>query len=321
MTVDDPIPTKRSRADDLMKSGRPAEAAPIYRKLADERPDEDSHLLALAWALHDSGKTDEAAACFECLFRKELSRKLFTGFAYDELVRIFRAGKNGKALVSVCERAAKAQPGDIGLMRTLGDAYLAAGRCAEAGRVFESLTGIEPDAPEHWCSLGEAWLAAGDPGRAEAAYSRAAAVDPADEALFFSRLADGLLRAGYPEQAKAAWGRSLAVRPADPFCWMGIGDCEIRLGKPDAAAKAYDRAAELKPEFAGGCWHRLGNHLAAEGLHSRAAAAFTRAVAAEPENPLHHLRLAAAFAAQGRNDPAEAALDRARALQNPHTGR
>jgi len=316
MTVDDPIPTDRNRADDLMKSGRPAEAVPIYRKLVDARPDEDSHLLALAWALHDSGKTEEAAACFERIFRKELACKLFTGFAYDELVRIYREGKNGEALVSVCERAAAAQPDDIGLIRTLGEAYLATGKNAEAAHVFERLTGIEPDAPEHWCSLGEVWLTAGDCGRAETAYIKATEIDPATGAAFFSRLADGLLRAGYPERAEAAWEKSLAACPADPFCWMGIGDCQIRLGKPDAAAEAYGRAADLQPASAGGCWHRLGNHLAKEGLHSHAAAAFTKAIASEPENPLYHLRRAAAFAAQGQNDLAAAALRRAEALRS-----
>jgi hypothetical protein len=61
MTVDDPIPAGRNRVDDLMKSGRPAESVPIYRKWVEAHPDENSHLLAPAWALHDSGKTAEAA--------------------------------------------------------------------------------------------------------------------------------------------------------------------------------------------------------------------------------------------------------------------
>jgi tetratricopeptide (TPR) repeat protein len=321
MTGDDPIPIDRNRADNLMKSGRPAEAVPIYRKLVDAQPDEDSHLLALAWALHDSGKREEAIAGFECIFRKELTRKPFTGFAYDELVRIYRDGKNGEALISVCERAAAAQPEDIGLIQTLGEAYLAVGKATEAVRVFERLTTIEADAPEHWCSLGEAWLAAGDWDRAEAGYNKAAEIDPAAAAAFFNRLADGLFRNGDPERAKEAWEKSLAARPADPFCWMGIGDCQIRLGKPDAALEAYGRAADLQPAPVGNCWHRLGNHLAKEGLHSHAAAAFTKAISSEPENPLYHLRLAAAFAAQGQNDLAAAALLRAEALKTSPAGR
>ena len=315
MTLDDPVPTDRNRADDLMKSGRFAEAVPIYRRLVDARPDEDSHRLALAWALHDSGKMEEAAACFEQLFRKELGRKLFTGFAYDELVRIYRGQKNGEALVSVCERAVAAQPEDVGLIRTLGEAHLAAGRTAEAARVFERLIGIEPDAPEHWCSLGEARLTAGDYERAEAAYNKAAEIDPTAETAFFSRLADGLLRAGYPERAKSVWERCLAARPDEPFFWMGFGDAMIRLGKPDAAGEAYLRAAELRPSAAGEVWNRLGNGFTKAGRHTRAAAAFANAIVAEPKNQLYPLRLAAAFAAQGQNYLAAAALRRAEALK------
>jgi tetratricopeptide (TPR) repeat protein len=321
MTADDPIPTDRNRADDLMKSGRPAEAVPIYRKWVEAHPDEDSHLLALAWALHDSGKTADAAACFEQLFRKELSRKLFTGFAYDELVRIYREGKNGEDLVSVCERAAAAQPEDIGILQTLGEAYLSVGRTAGAVRVFEKLAEHEPDAPEYRCSLGDALIAAGDPIRAEAEYHRAAEIDPAAEAAFFSRLADGLLRTGNPERAKAAWEKCLAARSDDPLSWMGFGDCMVRLGEPAAAADAYDRAVDLQPADAGNCWHRLGNLFTREGLHSRAAESFAKAVAAEPENPLYLLRLAASYAAQGRNDLAAAALRRAEELKPSPSGR
>ena len=98
-------------------------------------------------------------------------------------------------------------------------------------------------------------------------------------------------------------------------------DCLVRLGEPAAAADAYDRAVDLQPAAAGNCWHRLGNLLTRKGLHSHAAAAFTKAIASEPENPLYHLRLAAAFAAQGQNDLAAAALRRAEALKPSPAGR
>ena len=295
-----------------MSAGQPAEAVPLYRKLVAGHPDQDSLLLALAWALHDSGETAEAAVCFEQLFRKELSRKLFTGFAYDELVRIYREGKNGEALVSVCERASAAQPEDIGLLRTLGEACLTAGKADEAVRVFQKLTEFEPDAPENWCSLGEGWLAVGEPAQAETAYNRAAEIDRAAETLFFSRLADGLLRAGYPERATAVWERSLAARPDEPFSWMGLGDALLCLGEPDAAAEAYLRAAELRPSAAGEVWNRLGNGFAKAGFHPRAAAAFANAIVAEPQNQLYLLRLTESYAAQGREDLAAGVIRRGR---------
>lgn len=312
--MSDAHPADRSLADDLMKAGRPAEAIPIYRQWVEAQPDEDSHLLALAWALHDSGNRKEATLCFERLFLKELSRKLFTGFAYDELVRIYREEKNGAALVSVCERAAAAQPGDVGLLTTLGEAYLAAGDSVKAVAVFARLSETDPDGPENWCRLGEACLQAGDPERAETAYDRAAGLDPASRADFFSRLAEGLGRAGFPQRALQAWEKSLALQPDAPLHWMGMGDCRLRLGDLEGAIRAYDRAAAQKPSAAGVCWHRLGNQLAREGLPLQAAEAFDRAVAAEPENPLYPLRLAASLAAGGKHDLARAALLRGKAL-------
>ena len=309
--MDDAQPlADRDLADALIRMGRHAEAVALYRKLVETFPEEESHLLALAWALHDSGNPEEAAACFERLFRKELARKLFTGFAYDELVRIYREGKNWEGLISVCERAAAAQPEDVGLLKTLGDAYLAADRAADALRVFERLTALEPDAPENWCALGNARLAAGDPGEAEAAYFRAAEIDPADASAFFSRLADGLLRAGYPEKAQAAIERCLALSPDEPLYLMDLGDILIRRGKPDAAADAYARAASLNPAAAGRGWYRLGTLLTKEGLHLPATEAFAKAVAAEPENTRYLLGLAASYAAQGLTDLAGATLRR-----------
>src|SRR5690606_7567099 len=77
-------------AEECMTAGRYEEAAIFYRKLIGLNPGEDSFLLILAWACHDAGRIDLAVDCFEQLYEKELRRKIFTGFAFDELVRIFK---------------------------------------------------------------------------------------------------------------------------------------------------------------------------------------------------------------------------------------
>jgi tetratricopeptide (TPR) repeat protein len=310
MTAEDSLPLEEDTAASLMESGRAAEAVPLYRKRVVDHPNEDSHLLGLAWALHDSGHAAEAAACLEELFQKELTRKPFTGFAYDELVRIYRESKNEKALISVCERSAAARPEDVGILRTLGEAYLAAGRTGEAASLFERLAGREPDGSEWWSLLGDAQLQAGNLNRAEAAYRRASEIDPDSEARFFGRLAEGLLKAGCPARSKSAWEQCLKTRPEEPVFWMGLGDALVRLEETAAAADSYGRAAALLPASAGSCWHRLGNLLEAEGFHDRAAEAFEKASQAEPGNRRHLLRLASAHAAQGRHDLAAAALER-----------
>ncbi|MHB8909376.1 MAG: tetratricopeptide repeat protein [Syntrophales bacterium] len=304
----------RNLADALIRAGRHAEAVALYRKLSEAFPEEDSHLLSLAWALHDSGRPEEAAGCFERLFTKELSRRLFTGFAYDELVRIYREGRNWEALISVCERASAAQPGDGGLLKTLGDAYLTADRAVDALRVYEALTTLEPETPEHWCALGTARLALGRIEEAQVAYRRAAEIDPAEAPLFFSRLAGAYLRAGWPEHAQAAIEQCLAWKPDDPHYLMDLGDILVHRGRPEAAADTYARAALVTPASAGACWCRLGEILAKKGLHAQATEAVEKAVAAEPENPRYMLRLAAAYAARGLTDLAEATLRRVEKL-------
>ncbi len=92
---------------------------------------------------------------------------------------------------------------------------------------------------------------------------------------------------------------------------MGLGDCLICLKESDAAVEAYLRAAELRPSAAGEVWNRLGNGFAKAGLHTRAAAAFANAIAAESQNRRYALRLAESFAAQGQNDLAADILRRA----------
>ncbi|MDA8123836.1 MAG: tetratricopeptide repeat protein [Deltaproteobacteria bacterium] len=308
--------SERRRADTLIAQGRPAEAVPILRELVQSAPEEESLLLTLAWALHDSGRKEEAADCFERLLDRELSRGIFTGFAYDELVRLYREEMRWEKLLSVCERAVAAQPEDAGLLRTLGESYLAAEKSDAAAAVFEKLTVLETDVPGHWCGLGNARIAAGDPSGAEAAYLRAAELDPEDAPALFCRLADGCLRKGYPEQARPALLRCLALCPDEPLYRMALGDVLICLGKPDAAAETYAHAVALNPAAAGACWNRLGNGLAKAEQPLMAVEAFQKAVAAEPKNPRYLLRLAAAYAAAGLADASLAALRRMEAPCN-----
>ena len=85
------------RAEELAQEGRYEEAIVFYRELVKAHPGEDSYLLALAWVCHDGGYSDEALRCFRELFERELSSKVFSGFAFDELVRIYKKREIGRA--------------------------------------------------------------------------------------------------------------------------------------------------------------------------------------------------------------------------------
>jgi tetratricopeptide (TPR) repeat protein len=83
MTHEEKTDRYQAMAEECMKAGRYGEAVIFYRKLIELNPGEDSFLVGLAWAYHDSGKIDLAVDCFEKVFEKELQRKIFTGFAFE----------------------------------------------------------------------------------------------------------------------------------------------------------------------------------------------------------------------------------------------
>jgi tetratricopeptide (TPR) repeat protein len=313
---DNAIPPRRLKADRLAADGHPAEAARLYQKLAEENPDDDSHLLCLAWALADSGEREKAIATFENLFSRELARGLVTGFAMDELVRIYREGKNWEPLISVCRRAAAVQPDDIGILQTLGEGCLRADLTAEAVNVFTKLVEVAPDAPELWGALGGALIAAGNVEKGESAFRQAARIDPSTAIVYLDRLARALLKAGYPEKGMNVWEECGNTQPDNPLYAVAIGECLVSMGQLDEAFAAFGRAAAIRPNGAGECWRRLGDMLTQGGKHPQAEESYGRAVAAEPQNTLYRLRLASCCASQGKNSAAAAILNRVKDL-NP----
>ena len=60
----------RQRAEECLKAGKYQEAITLYRTLIAACPDEESLLLALAWAYHDGGNREKAINCFEIIFSK-----------------------------------------------------------------------------------------------------------------------------------------------------------------------------------------------------------------------------------------------------------
>ncbi|MBW2597070.1 MAG: tetratricopeptide repeat protein, partial [Deltaproteobacteria bacterium] len=211
-------------ADQRMLEGRYEEAIELYHKLAEVNPENDSIVMSLAWAYRDSGRLSDAVACLEKLLEKELKRKTFTGFAFDELVKIYRNEGNYERLVTICESAVAAQPNDVSLLTTLGNSYLEAGKPDRAVEVFKMITEMEPDAPSFFCNLGNVHVAAGDFEKAENAYNRAISTEPTDAHRFYNELGNVLSLAGQYDRAETALKRSLDCRPIQPLVHCALGD-------------------------------------------------------------------------------------------------
>jgi superkiller protein 3 len=305
----------RHLADELMKAKRYDDAILLYQKLVEMNPGEDSFVLLLAWAYHDSGRLDDAIACFESLLNVELDRKVFTGFAFDELVRIFKERGDYERLLDICERAVAAQPEDIALLNDLGDAYLKAGKASEAVKVFRKMAEIEPDASATYCSLGNALVQEGNFDSAEAAYRRAVEIDPSEAGTFYNRLANAYCNEGHDEMAERAFKKCLEFRSDDPMYHCGLGDVLVKRGKIDDAHSVYEKAVDLHRNSAGAYYNRFGNTLARGNHHSQAIEAFKKAIAADPQNPFYYVHLAESYTALGLYGLAEETYRQAESLK------
>jgi tetratricopeptide (TPR) repeat protein len=272
----------------------------------------------MAWALKDNGEVEEAIAQFEKLFQKELVRKVFTGFAYDELVRLFRETKHYDRLVEVCERAVAVQPRDLALLYTLGDAYLRAGQPEKARKIFQGLLDEEPDSSQYHAAMGNALIASGLFEEAEASYRQAIENDfPGKAGVFLNKMGHACARAGAFQQAESAFVRAVEVSADESIFRCDLGDVLAKLGRLDEAFRAYADAVRVNPAFEGTYYNRLGNTLMKENRAPEAVVAFHRAGAADPANAFYKLSLADALNSCGRTDEAKKILE---TLKNQEAG-
>jgi tetratricopeptide (TPR) repeat protein len=289
-------------ADKLLKLGKYQEAIKLYKEIHQAYPEEESVLLLLAWAHYDSGDTASAVGCLETLLQRELQRKVFTGFAFDELVRIYRQEKNFTKLIEICTNAVAVQPDDTGLLIELGNAYLQAGRADDACHIFQKLVNLENDNTEFYCRLGEALFTAGRADESENAYLQAVKIDPEQADNYYFKIADLFAAGGCYAEAERLLRMSISANQAKPLYHCCLGDVLIGQGKVREALVEYQTAAQGDNSGAGAYYNRLGNTLAKANYHREAVDAFRLALAIEPGNPVYTRHLALSYKALGLID-------------------
>lgn len=293
---------KLDKADQLLREGKYTEAIALLEEIHQAHPDEESVLLRLAWAHHDSGTTAKAIEYLEILLDRELQRKIFTGFAFDELVRIYKREKNFSKLVEICTNAVARQPDDVCLLSELGNAYLLAGRTQEATSAFEKLVQLENDNSAFYCLWGESLFIQGNTAASEVAYMRAGEIDSEQADRYYYKIADLYAKNGYYEDAKRLLNACIAANPANPLYHCCLGDALIGLDRIEEARSEYNTAAHYDHSGAGAYFNRFGNILARTNHHQEAIEAFERALKIEPNNPVYLRHLALSYKAMGLID-------------------
>ena len=290
--------------ENLLRQGKYREAIVLAGEIHKVYPEEESVLLMLSWAYYDSGNTKQAIKYLNILLERELKRKVFTGFAFDELVRIYKQGKNFHKLVGICERAVTAQPEDVGLLTELGKAYLQSGQAKKACDIYEKLIVIEDDNPAFYCHWGEALFAAGLIQESEKAYLQASEIDSDRPDNYYFKIAVLFQQAGSHREAKRLLNKCITVSSANPLYYCSLGDSLVGLGQIQEALKAYQTAVQYDNPGAGAYYNRLGHALMKAKYFSQAVEAFKLAIAHDSAQP-YYLSLAAAYKGMGLADLAD----------------
>jgi tetratricopeptide (TPR) repeat protein len=285
MTQNNSITDKLDQADKLLAQGKYAEAIDILETVLKNNPEEEPVLLRLAWAHWDAGNKDRSMVCWENLLDRELRHKVFTGFAYDELVRIYKQEGHIDRLLAICEKAVGIQPEDVGLLTEMGSTYLLAGDYEKACDTFRKLILMEEDNPAFACRLGEALLYAGNPGASIKAFEKAAQIDPEEADRYFFQAADLFIRKNDAAGARQLIERCLGIAPSNSLYYCSLGDILVALGQIDNAFDAYEKAGRNNSHYAAAYFNRLGNTLMKSELFAPAVRAFETALSLDGSIP------------------------------------
>jgi tetratricopeptide (TPR) repeat protein len=309
MEIEDKTTVIIDRAEQFLREGRHPEAIALYETIHKNHPEEESILLMLAWAHYDNGNTEKALSYLETILDRELKRKIFTGFAFDELVRVYKQERKFDKVVEICQRAVEVQPNDVGLLAELGNAYLNAKKSEEACRIFENLINLESDNPAFYCRWGEALFASGKLSESQAAYRRAAEIDPEEADRYHFQLANLFHNTGNNNEALKLLEVSITVNPSNSLYYCSLGDIFIALGRIVDAQAAYKTAIQYDNAGTGAYFNRLGHAFLKAMYFSQAIEAFKSAIEFDAAQPYYH-GLASAYEAMGLIDVAHELLQK-----------
>jgi predicted O-linked N-acetylglucosamine transferase (SPINDLY family) len=304
----DPIHQSITRALELHRAGRAAEAETIYRRILEERPDQPDALHFLGVLAAQAGDLERAIA----LLHRAVSVNPAVAEFHGNLGLAYCAVGQWDAALASFRRAIAVRPGFAQAHSHLGDTLDQLGRVDEAIDAYRRALECAPDYVEAHNGLGNALRQRGRLADAAAAYERAVALRPGFvEAL--NNLGNARKELGRPTEAVAAYERALRLMPEAAEIHSNLGVACSETGDRERAIEAYRRAIALKPELAA-AHANLGAALGASGQLDEAEMALCRAIELEPRSAAAHGSLGSVHQEQGRLDDALASYRRAVAL-------
>jgi tetratricopeptide (TPR) repeat protein len=203
-----------------------------------------------------------------------------------------------------------ARGGGLDALNCRGLALVALERWSDAAAAFEQAALQAEQARDHRradfrVEAGNAWLAAGDPARARAAFDAALASNlmtpPLQGEVLLDRARAGVA-AGDPGAARADIDKALALVPTDPFAWYLSAALARRERNVARARSDIAKSVALAPDDAA-ILLEAGNIAGLGGDVPAARGFYARAARAAPDTPIGR-SAEAALAENGGENPA-----------------
>ena len=181
-------------------------------------------------------------------------------------------------------------------------------RKGDAAGALQELTEVVKVRPNYvaaWMLLGSAYLRTQQQDKAEAAFQRAAQLNPKNPAVL-TQLGVLYLRDKRYEPARQAFQQITELNPHDAEAQVNLGVALNLLGRSDEALARFRKATELNPNLLQ-AWYNIGLGSMKLQRYDDAVDAFTRATKLAPKDAEAWIWLANAYQAKGMTEQADQA--------------
>lgn len=225
------------RAKELIDSGEPAAAVPIYRELVKAVPGSAGFLSDLGLALDLSGNKSEAIQQYRAALKIDSNlfpALLLLGTAYSDLGRPAEA-------IDPLQRSLKIEPQNEDARETLAEALLALGRLGEAERRFREVSREDPRSSKAWYGLGLCYE-----GLAQQSFDALTEAAPGS-AYWLDLTAESRLETNQDYSAFYFYHQALAKAPGMRGLHAGLARVYLDTGHADWAAVEDQKESQLSP--------------------------------------------------------------------------
>ncbi|MEA5561195.1 tetratricopeptide repeat protein [Planktothrix agardhii] len=208
-----------------------------------------------------------------------------------------------QALVA-CHQALKLQPDYLPAYLTLGNILQFQGKIESALRAYFQALELRPNFAEIHANIGTMLFKMQQWEQAISSYEKALELNPNLAAVYWN-LGKVFQTVGRVDESITAWQKALELQPnlVEAEFNFEFGNSLARRGLWDEAAKNYQRAIALKPQWAE-VYANLGSVRSQQGEEQEAIQYYQKAIELKPDLPQPYLYLGHIFSNKGESEQA-----------------